>query len=326
MDRHGDIRRFAALGFAGYLSKPVKARELLMCLDRVLAREAHDFHAQTHPIVTTNALHGQLGSRRFSGRVLLVEDNVVNQKVARRFLERLGCEVEVAQNGAESLEAIEKSEFALVLMDVQMPVMDGYTATREIRDRERGKRRIPIVALTANAMTGQLERCLEAGMDALLTKPLAVEALQDVLERYGLAMTDPNLNDASVDRLVSTPADPPPLDVAQLRELCGDDVEFIRSIAESFASSSAQLVACLRAGAASGEALAISKAAHALKGASANLYAEKCRDLAAELEHESAKLSKADIESRITRLSREIERVCAALNAMASPDSKSAVG
>jgi PAS domain S-box-containing protein len=326
MDRHGDIRRFAAMGFAGYLSKPVKARELLMCLDRVLAREAHDFHAQTHPIVTANALHGQLGSRRFSGRVLLVEDNVVNQKVARRFLERLGCEVAVAENGAVSLTALEQGEFQLVLMDVQMPVMDGYTATREIRDRERGKRRIPIVALTANAMTGQLERCLEAGMDALLTKPLAVEALQDVLERYGLAMTDSNLNDAAVDRMVSSPAESPPLDVAQLRELCGDDAEFIQSIAESFASSSTQLVAALRAGAASGDGSAISKAAHALKGASANLYAEKCRDLAAELEHENAKLSKADIESRITRLSREIERVCAALNAMASPDSKSAVG
>src|SRR5262249_53302910 len=132
--------------------------------------------------------------------------------------------------------------------------------------------RIPIVALTANAMTGQLERCLEAGMDALLTKPLAVEALQDALERYGLAMTDSNLNDAAVDRMVSSAADPPPLDVAQLRELCGDDVEFIQSIAESFASSSAQLVAALRAGAANDDASAISKAAHALKGASANLY------------------------------------------------------
>jgi two-component system, sensor histidine kinase and response regulator len=326
MDRHGDIRRFAAMGFAGYLSKPVKARELLVCLDKVLAREAHDFHAQTHPIVTTNALHGDPASRRFSGRVLLVEDNVVNQKVARRFLERLGCDVTLAENGIDAITAFEQGGLQLVLMDVQMPVMDGYTATREIRDRERGERRIPIVALTANAMTGQLERCLEAGMDALLTKPLAVEALQDVLERYGLAMNDTNLNDTAVDQMVTTAAEPPPLDVAQLLELTGDDAEFIRSIAESFASSSAQLVASLQTGAASGDTAQIARAAHALKGASANLYAEKLREQAAELEANGGKFSKADLEGRIAKLTREIERVCVALRGLASSTAASAVG
>jgi len=318
MDRHGDIRRFAAMGFAGYLSKPVKARELLACLDKVLAREAHDFHAQTHPIVTSNALHGSSAPRRFSGRVLLVEDNFVNQKVARRFLERLGCEVVLAENGVEAVAAFERDRFQLVLMDVQMPVMDGYTATREIRDRERGDRRLPIVALTANAMTGQLERCLEAGMDALLTKPLAVEALQDVLERYGLAMNETNLPESAVEAMVSRPAEAPPIDFAQLRELTGDDAEFIRSIADSFESSSAQLIASLRAGAGSGDGAQIAKAAHALKGASANLYAGKLRDQAAELEATGAKLPKADLEIRIAAAARECERVCVALRGLAT--------
>jgi two-component system, sensor histidine kinase and response regulator len=326
MDRHGDIGRFAAMGFAGYLSKPVKARELLVCLDKVLAREAHDFHAQTHPIVTSSALHGNATPRRFCGRVLLVEDNVVNQKVARRFLERLGCDVTLAENGVEAVTAFEQGRFQLVLMDVQMPVMDGYTATREIRDRERGERRLPIVALTANAMTGQLERCLDAGMDALLTKPLAVEALQDVLERYGLAMTDANLNDTVVDRIVTTPADPPPIDLAQLRELTGDDAEFIRSIAESFASSSAQLIASLRAGAANGDAGQMAKAAHALKGASANLYAERLRDQAAELEGQGGMFSRSELENRIGQVAREVERVCAALQGLATEAAASAVG
>ncbi len=82
-------------------------------------------------------------------------------------------------------------------MDVQMPVMDGYTATRQIRDLERGRRRTPIVALTANAMTGQLERCLEAGMDGLLTKPLEVERLEEVLERFGLAMPEETLGESA---------------------------------------------------------------------------------------------------------------------------------
>jgi PAS domain S-box-containing protein len=327
MDRHGDIRRFAAMGFAGYLSKPVKARELLVCLEKVLVRDAHDFHAQTHPIVTANAFHEHSAAKRFSGRVLLVEDNVVNQKVARRFLERLGCDVTVAENGVESIAAWEQGAFQIVLMDVQMPVMDGYTATREIRDRERGQRRTPIVALTANAMTGQLERCLEAGMDALLTKPLAVEALQDVLERYGLAMTEEaTLDEAAVAEVVTGVAEPPPIDLVQLRELAGDDAEFIRSIAESFASSSAQLLGALRAAAANGDAVALARAAHALKGASANLYADRLRDDSAELEGSGGKFSQADLELRIARMARESERVCAALHGLASGTAASALG
>ncbi len=112
-------------------------------------------------------------AHRFSGRVLLVEDNTVNQLVARRFLERLGCDVALAANGEDALVAWEQGEYRLVFMDIQMPVMDGYTATRLIREREcisgrdAAGDRTPIVALTANAMAGQLERCIEAGMDGL---------------------------------------------------------------------------------------------------------------------------------------------------------------
>jgi PAS domain S-box-containing protein len=326
MDRHGDIRRFAAMGFAGYLSKPVKARELLVCIEKVLAREAHDLHVQTHPIVTSNAFHEHLAALRFSGRVLLVEDNVVNQKVARRFLERLGCEVTLAENGVESIEAWEKNDFNLVLMDVQMPVMDGYTATREIRAREGSRRRVPIVALTANAMTGQLERCLEAGMDSLLTKPLAVEALQDVLERYGLSMNESKLGEAQVESLVSAPAGPPPVDLAQLQDLAGDDAEFILSIAESFAQSSAQLLEQLRTGASKGDVTQMTKAAHALKGAAANLYAATLRDQAQQLESNAAKFARAELEARIADAARECERVCAALQGLATKAASSAVG
>ncbi len=124
--------------------------------------------------------------------MLLVEDNVVNQKVGQRFLERLGCQVTLAENGQEAIDAWKTGDFRLVLMDVQMPVMDGYTATRQIRDLERGRMRTPIVALTANAMTGQLERCLQSGMDGLLTKPLEPERLEEVLERFGLGMPGRN--------------------------------------------------------------------------------------------------------------------------------------
>ena len=197
IDRQGDLARFASLGFAGYLTKPIRARELLACLDKVFEYNAQAWHAQTHPIVTTNSLSRETSAKPYSGKVLLVEDNVVNQKVGQRFLERLGCEVTLAENGQEAIDAWRKGDFRLVLMDVQMPLMDGYTATRQIRDLERGRMRTPIVALTANAMTGQLERCLQSGMDGLLTKPLEPERLEEVLERFGLGLAEETLGESA---------------------------------------------------------------------------------------------------------------------------------
>ncbi|MEJ0039945.1 MAG: response regulator [Gammaproteobacteria bacterium] len=195
IDRQGDLAKFAQLGFAGYLSKPIRARELLACLDKVFERDAQAWHAQTHPIVTANSLTRDPAAKPYSGKVLLVEDNVVNQKVGQRFLERLGCEVTLAENGQEAIDAWKNGEFRLVLMDVQMPLMDGYTATRQIRDLERGRMRTPIVALTANAMTGQLERCLQSGMDGLLTKPLEPERLEEALDRFGLGSPEEALDE-----------------------------------------------------------------------------------------------------------------------------------
>ncbi|MGH8265031.1 MAG: response regulator, partial [Steroidobacteraceae bacterium] len=206
VDRQGDMQRFAKLGFAAYLAKPVRPRELLACLDKVLAHEAHEWQVQSQPLVTRGAISQSKAGARFSGRVLVVEDNVVNQKVAQRFLERMGCEVDVVANGREGVEASARLRYHLILMDVQMPVMDGYTATREIRDREGGKTRVPIVALTANAMTGQLERCLESGMDGLLTKPIDIDALCEVMERFGLAAVRPTtLDGAGVASILENP-------------------------------------------------------------------------------------------------------------------------
>ncbi len=120
---------------------------------------------------------------RFSGRVLVVDDNPVNRKVAARFLERLGLAADCAGSGEEALELHRKVRYDLILMDCQMPGMDGFDATREIRRRD-GGRRIPIVAFTAAALEGDRERCLEAGMDDYISKPVRLEDLVRTLERY----------------------------------------------------------------------------------------------------------------------------------------------
>ncbi|MGH9660395.1 MAG: response regulator, partial [Bryobacteraceae bacterium] len=117
-------------------------------------------------------------------RVLLAEDNAVNQKVASRILEKLGCQVEIAANGADAVRMCSSRAFHLVLMDCQMPEMDGYAAAAEIRRLENGSRRTPIVALTAHALPNDRQECLDAGMDDYLAKPFDADALRSVIDRW----------------------------------------------------------------------------------------------------------------------------------------------
>src|SRR5258708_12797235 len=134
------------------MTKRVGGRELGACMERVLEQQVEATTGRHQKLVTRSSLASDQGQGQFRGRVLVVEDNVVNQQVARRFLQRLGCDVVVAENGKRGVEEFFKSDYALVLMDVQMPVMDGLAAAREIRQRELPGARAPIVALTASAM------------------------------------------------------------------------------------------------------------------------------------------------------------------------------
>jgi PAS domain S-box-containing protein len=179
----GDGPRFAQLGFAAYLIKPVAQRELIDCLLVVLGANAGKWHRREEPIVTRHELR-VLRARAERKHVLLAEDNIVNQKVACRLLEKLGLRVTSVQNGREAVVAWATTGFDLILMDCQMPELDGYEATREIRRREGDGRHIPIIALTAHAMAGADLACREAGMNDYLSKPIDRERLQSCLERY----------------------------------------------------------------------------------------------------------------------------------------------
>lgn len=186
--QHAEGERFAELGFAGYLLKPIAQRDLVNCLMRVLSGSAEDWHSRTQPIVTQQHLGERRG--RENRRILLAEDNVVNEKVATRTLQKLGYQVDSVVNGREAVIAWESGRYDLILMDCQMPELDGYEATREIRSREQSLRRIPIVALTAHAMKDDDLKCKAAGMDHHLTKPLDRDELELCLDRY-LGGTEP---------------------------------------------------------------------------------------------------------------------------------------
>ena len=181
--QRGDGRLFSELGFAGYLLKPVTHRDLTDCLMMVLGTQAEGWRMATQPIVTRHALRSQR-VREAQHHVLLAEDNVVNQKVACRVLEKLGYRVDVAADGQAAFEAWQSGRYHLILMDCQMPVMDGYETTRKIREHEAGRKRIPIIALTAHAMKGADNECRAAGMDDYLSKPIDKEQLEKSLHHW----------------------------------------------------------------------------------------------------------------------------------------------
>jgi CheY-like chemotaxis protein len=230
------------------------------------------------------------------GRVLLAEDNAVNQELARAMLGKLGLEVEIADNGAAAVALAEKQGYDVVLMDCQMPVMDGFAATAALRAREKNPgRRLPIIALTANAMEGDRQQCIAAGMDDYLAKPYSLEQLEAMLRRW-LAPAN-----QTATRAPETPAaaDAIPASLAtgerataintafldQMRELDPTgSMGLTRKILQAFLESSASLQAQLDQALAAGDAEALRRSAHTLKSSSANVGAEHLSSLFKQLE------------------------------------------
>jgi len=191
-DRGDDIARCRKLGISSYLTKPVRRAELRTSIVASLAHEARRGDLAARPVDTIS--DGPRKDGCVSCRILLTEDNVVNQRVALRILEKAGHIVAVAENGKAALRMLGEQTFDVILMDVQMPEMGGFEATALIREKEDGTgRHIPIIAMTAHAMAGDRERCLDAGMDDYLAKPVAASSLLDMVAQHS-----PKLSPAEV--------------------------------------------------------------------------------------------------------------------------------
>jgi signal transduction histidine kinase/DNA-binding response OmpR family regulator len=262
------------LGFAAFMTKPVRQSDLLEVLLRVLDPDRRD-QASTPTPARGAARHvdgrpAVSPSRRL--RVLLAEDNVVNQKVAVRMLEGMGHSVTVVDNGREAVQASRDGVFDAILMDVQMPEMDGFEAVAEIRALESvGIRRIPIVALTAHAMKGDRERCLDTGFDSYLPKPVRQAELREALESLGGPAP------AEQDR-VKPPAR------KLLHSICGGDRSFARELAASFLDAVSRSLTAIDAAVAANDAKALAAEVHGLRGMSGSIGADDLADACIGLE------------------------------------------
>lgn len=256
-----------------WIKKPVRDATLISCLTQVLeAPPAMVVHTQQ----SADTDQSPCGGRQ---RLLLVEDNIVNEKVALAFLNQLGYRADVAHDGVEALEVLAQHEYAAILMDCRMPRMDGYDTTMEIRRREAGRTRTPVIAMTASAMAADRERCIEAGMDDYLSKPIDRQLLADVLRQWTAARaTEP------VRPPVAPASDQDdPMDPASLTQLLGlGGPEFVGELAALFVGDLDTRVDALSAAAHEGGE-PLHRLAHDLKGSSANMgllaLAAACRQL-----------------------------------------------
>ncbi|NOY62528.1 MAG: response regulator [Gammaproteobacteria bacterium] len=231
--------------------------------------------------------------KRFSGVVLIVDDNVVNQKVTEGLVRKLGCKTKIVSNGVEALEAVAREHYDLILMDCQMPVMDGYQATREIRKREGEACRVPIVALTAHAFDDNYQHCLDAGMDGYTAKPLHINSLQDVMAQWlpvvGHEEIDLLASDSASKQIQSEPSSAnivtdncftqSVLDqtmLVALKELMGDDIGVLVT---TYIDDSQDKLDAMKKALQLSEFPSLYRLAHGLKGSSANIGAPGLAEL-----------------------------------------------
>jgi len=216
-------------------------------------------------------------------RILLVEDNVVNQRLACALLARGGHAVTVAWNGREALDRLDEAAFDLVLMDVQMPEMDGLQATAAIRERERGTdRRVPIVALTASAVIGERERCQAAGMDDLLTKPVNADRLGSVLRTYAGGVRRPARTDGEEDAPRGAVLDPSRIE--ELTDMGERAKVLVLRAMDNFVTRAPDVLTELREALERADAAALRAVAHAFRGSALNLGANRAAEVALDLE------------------------------------------
>ena len=310
-------RKDSRYGIDGVVTKPVRQSLLFDCIASITKTSAEQKKE------TTALEANELGDLNHSGkRILVVEDNRANQQVALGMLERLGCRVDVATTGRDALESIARRRYDFVLMDCNMPEMDGYETTRRIRQLENEQdRRLPIVAMTANVQKGDSERCLAAGMDDYLPKPLKLDMINSLLGRLtsmasatnAVVHSNKRVNQQSLDDLS-------PLDVGTFSELREDIGDIFTRMIEVFLEDLPGYLHALERAVLERDYEAMRATAHTIKGSSANFGATRLSEICRQLEEKGRECSTENTEELMIALGRESDRVVAALNHEIKPD------
>ena len=295
--QRGDAARCRQLGIAAYLVKPIRSSELMQALLAVLGQPA----GQAPPLVTRHFLR----ESRAGLRILVAEDNPVNQALALRLLEREGHHGTLARNGGEAVALASTGRFDAMFMDVQMPEMDGFAATTAIRQRERVVGgHLPIVAMTAHALKGDRERCLAAGMDGYIPKPVSIAAIQ-----------------AELQKLVANPGKPaserPAWDYEQARSRTGKDEVLLREIVRVFLGESPRLLARVEQAVADRDGDGLDRATHSLQGQIRCLAAPEAMSAAEKLEEKArlrdfpaAAAALSELDAAMARLNPQLRKFC----------------
>ncbi|MFZ5832227.1 MAG: response regulator, partial [Planctomycetota bacterium] len=300
-----DASRCEELGIAAYLLKPIKQSELLEAIELALGICVAD---------ETSAAAEAGASALGVLRVLLVEDSLVNQKLVVALLDEQGHQVTVANNGLEALTILESARFDLILMDVQMPEMDGLEATRAIRamERQRGGH-VPIVAMTAHALQGDRERCLEAGMDAYISKPLHAAQFFETVQTLVKTSGQTNGPSAQIGATSDMAPNVPGLDWSEALKAVGGNQRLVVVIAEAATKEAPALIPTLHAAVGSADATALKQAAHRLKGSIRYFGTTRPYELALQLERMADQGDLGPAQETVQTLAVELEPLVAAL-------------
>ena len=313
--RKSEIARCREVGLDSYLIKPIKQSELVGALLKTLG----GINGKPQEPGSNDMIHGP-GTRGL--RILLAEDNYVNQQLALGLLKKRGHRVAVAGNGQEAVEALEKERFDLVLMDVQMPVMGGIEATAVIRAKEdQNGGHVPIIAVTAHAMDGDRERCIEAGMDGYVSKPIRAQRLDEAIEslvktsRPGQELLLPALEEGGRPDMGGTPGNAM-FDIEAALDFHGGDEEFLKRMARMFLESCPKMISDIETAIGRGDAKALKRNTHVLKGTVGNFAAQGTAGIVQRLEAMGSSGELEGVGAVFSELEAEIGRLRQALAAI----------
>ncbi|MFA6009741.1 MAG: response regulator [Desulfobacteraceae bacterium] len=298
----GEARRFESAGFSAYLSKPLENGLLKDCMKAVMGATTPR-HLVTRHSIAESKKNNPLA-------ILIVEDQETNLIVARELLNRLGYKADSARNGMEALDAMTDKTYDIVLMDCQMPVMDGFKCTEEIRRRENRKKRTPIVAMTANAIKGVREKCFESGMDDYITKPVNPDDLSRIIQLYGSknSFTEQTTREPEPVHQEHASTKETIFDEDDMLSRFGGDRELVEIVLDSFLKESPDVIKKLKEAVTTEDLEAVKSNSHALKGSSANVNAWLINRSAIAIEQSAKENDKIQLPALLHVLEMEFEK------------------